>query len=101
MPTVPGTNESDQLMNDGGDATFLTHKGTELKADWDKDGSLPDPPNTTNSELECIWQLTEEMATKGDLLTSRHQCERMLEARFLEHHAGIGRRFRRLERAVW
>ena len=24
MPIVPGTNESDWLMNDGGDATFLT-----------------------------------------------------------------------------
>ena len=61
----PRTNESDQLMNRGGDATFSTHKGTELEADWAKDGSLPDPPNTTNTEKKCIWQLNEEMARKA------------------------------------
>ena len=47
------------LVDDGGDATLLTHKGTVLEADWAKDGSLLDPPNTTNSELECILQLME------------------------------------------
>ena len=47
-------------MNDGGDATLLTHKGTELEADWAKDGSLPDPANTTNPEFNCILQLTKD-----------------------------------------
>ena len=28
------------------------------EADGTRDGSSPDPPNTTNSELECVWQLT-------------------------------------------
>ena len=102
MSTVSGTSESDQLMKDGGDATFLTHKGTELEADWAKDDSLADPPNTTNSELEGVWQLIGEMATKGELLTATINVnERMLEARSREHRAGIGPLLRCFERAVW
>ena len=50
----------DQLVDDGGDAAPLTHKGTKLEADWAQDGSVPDPPNITNSELECVLQLTED-----------------------------------------
>ena len=73
MPTFPGTNESDQLMNDGGDATFLTHKGTKLEADWAKvprtedmvtKGELrlkPDPTSIT-LELDLVFDALSELS---------------------------------------
>merc|ERR1712167_207042 len=46
----------DQLVDDGGDATLLIHKGKELEAKFAKDGSLPDPSSTDNPEFECVLQ---------------------------------------------
>ena len=47
--TMPGADGRDQSVDDGGDATFLTHKGKELEEKYAKDGSLPDPASTDNS----------------------------------------------------
>merc|ERR1712226_1444375 len=57
MLTWPGTDGCDQLVDDGGDATLLMHKGRELEAQFAKDGSLPDPETTTNPEFKCVLQL--------------------------------------------
>jgi len=57
MMTVPGADGCDQLVDDGGDATLLIHKGKEYEAQFAKDGSLPDPASTTNAEFKCILQL--------------------------------------------
>ena len=46
---VPEADGSDQLMNDGGDATLLMHKGKELEVKNAKDGYLPDPVSTNNA----------------------------------------------------
>jgi len=46
----------DQLVDDGGDATLLIHKGKEYEEKFAKDGSLPDPSSTTNPEFKCILQ---------------------------------------------
>merc|ERR1712107_23501 len=46
MMTVPGADGCDQLVDDGGDATLLIHKGKELEEKFAKDGSLPDPAST-------------------------------------------------------
>ena len=43
MLTVRGVDGRDQLAADGGDATVLMLKGTELEAAFAKDGTLPDP----------------------------------------------------------
>jgi len=56
MLTVPGADGCDQLVDDGGDATLLIHKGKEAEAKFAKDGSLPDPASTTNPEMKCILQ---------------------------------------------
>merc|ERR1719183_1393197 len=56
MLTVPGADGCDQLVDDGGDATLLIHKGKEVEAKFAKDGSLPDPASTTNPEMKCILQ---------------------------------------------
>jgi len=57
MLTVPGADGCDQLVDDGGDATLLMHKGTEFEAAYAKDGSLPDPATTDNAEFKCVLQV--------------------------------------------
>jgi adenosylhomocysteinase len=56
MLTVPGKDGCEQLVDDGGDATLLIHKGKECEEKFAKDGSLPDPNSTTNAEFKCILQ---------------------------------------------
>jgi len=56
MMTVPGADGCDQLVDDGGDATLLIHKGKEFEEKFAKDGSLPDPNSTTNPEFKCVLQ---------------------------------------------
>jgi len=57
MMTVPGKDGCDQLVDDGGDATLLIHKGKEYEEKFAKDGSLPDPASTDNPEFKCVLQL--------------------------------------------
>jgi len=60
MMTVPGADGCDQLVDDGGDATLLIHKGKEYEAKFAKDGSLPDPSSTDNAEFKVILQLLKD-----------------------------------------
>jgi len=60
MMTVPGADGCDQLVDDGGDATLLIHKGKEYEEKFAKDGSLPDPASTDNAEFKCILELLKE-----------------------------------------
>jgi len=60
MMTVPGADGCDLLVDDGGDATLLIHKGKELEAKYAKDKSLPDPSSTDNAEFKCILQLLKD-----------------------------------------
>merc|ERR1711904_642394 len=46
----------DLIVDDGGDATLLIHKGKELEAKFAKDGTLPDPASTDNPEFKCVLQ---------------------------------------------
>jgi len=56
MLTWPGIDGCDQLIDDGGDATLLMHKGREFEIKFAKDGSLPDPESTSNPEFKCVLQ---------------------------------------------
>merc|ERR1711939_267361 len=49
-----GADGCDQLVDDGGDATLLIHKGKEYEEKFAKDGTLPDPNSTTNPEFKCV-----------------------------------------------
>jgi len=60
MMTVPGADGCDQLVDDGGDATLLIHKGKEFEEKYAKDGSLPDPASTENAEFKVILQLLKD-----------------------------------------
>merc|ERR1711959_608486 len=55
-----GIDGCDQLVDDGGDATLLIHKGKEYEAAYAKDKTLPDPDSTTNAEFKCILQLLKD-----------------------------------------
>merc|ERR1711865_744754 len=56
MLTWPGADGPDQIIDDGGDATMLIHKGKEFEEKFAKDKSLPDPESTTNPEFKCVLQ---------------------------------------------
>merc|ERR1712086_682538 len=56
MMTVPGQDGCDLLVDDGGDATLLIHKGKEFEEKFAKDGMLPDPASTSNPEFKCVLQ---------------------------------------------
>merc|ERR1712086_218455 len=60
MMTVPGKDGCDMLVDDGGDATLLIHKGKEFEEKYAKDGTLPDPASTDNAEFKCILQLLKD-----------------------------------------
>jgi adenosylhomocysteinase len=60
MMTVPGKDGCDQLVDDGGDATLLIHKGLEFETKFAKDGALPDPNSTDNPEFKCVLQLLKD-----------------------------------------
>merc|ERR1712176_1051430 len=60
MMTVPGADGCDLLVDDGGDATLLIHKGKEFEDKYAKDGTLPDPASTTNAEFKCVLQLLKD-----------------------------------------
>merc|ERR1712070_763043 len=60
MMTVPGADGCDLLVDDGGDATLLIHKGKEFEEKYAKDKSLPDPASTDNAEFKCILQLLKD-----------------------------------------
>merc|ERR1712211_138817 len=60
MMTVPGKDGCDLLVDDGGDATLLIHKGKEFEEKYAKDGTLPDPSSTDNAEFKCILELLKE-----------------------------------------
>merc|ERR1711981_45771 len=57
MLTWPGADGPDFIIDDGGDATMLIHKGKEFEEKFAKDGTLPDPESTTNAEFKCILGL--------------------------------------------
>merc|ERR1711937_121225 len=60
MLTWPGKDGPDQIVDDGGDATLLIHKGKEFEEKYAKDKSFPDPESTSNPEFKCILQLIKD-----------------------------------------
>merc|ERR1712137_851749 len=60
MLTWPGKDGPDQIVDDGGDATLLIHKGKEFEEKYAKDKSLPDPESTSNPDFKCILQLIKD-----------------------------------------
>merc|ERR1712070_1185360 len=57
MLTWSDSDGPDQIVDDGGDATMLIHKGREYEATYAKTKELPDPATTTNAEFKCVLQV--------------------------------------------
>jgi adenosylhomocysteinase len=51
--TWPGHTGPNMILDDGGDATLLVHKGAELE----KAGAVPDPESTDSEELKVVLRL--------------------------------------------
>jgi len=47
----------DLIVDDGGDMTLLIHEGVKAEIAFEKDGTLPDPNSTTNTEFKCVLGL--------------------------------------------
>merc|ERR1712232_765264 len=60
MMTVPGADGCDQLVDDGGDATLLMHKGKEYEGKFAKGGTWADPASTDNAEFKVILEVLKE-----------------------------------------
>lgn len=52
------------IVDDGGDATLLVHKGYEAEEAYAKDGTLPDPGSTDVHELQVVLSLLREQLQK-------------------------------------
>jgi len=64
MLTWPGKDGPDLIVDDGGDATMLIHEGRKRETQYEKDGKLPDPAETTNAEFKCVLALIRESIKK-------------------------------------
>jgi adenosylhomocysteinase len=53
MMTWPGYDGPNMILDDGGDATMLLHKGVE----FEKSGEVPDPTSATNPEFAIVLGL--------------------------------------------
>jgi len=62
--TWPGADGPDLIVDDGGDATLLVHKGKEFEDQFAADGSLPDPATTTDAEYKCMLTTIRETIQK-------------------------------------
>merc|ERR1711907_644252 len=81
MLTWPGADGPDQIVDDGGDATMLIHKGREFEEKYAKDKSLPDPMSTNNAEFKCVLQIIRDSIPRDPTKWSRmsKQCKGVSE----------------------
>jgi adenosylhomocysteinase len=58
--TWPGAEGPNMILDDGGDATMLVHKGAE----YEKAGAVPDPSTADSEEFEVVLKLLQESLAK-------------------------------------
>ncbi|WP_327304092.1 adenosylhomocysteinase [Streptomyces sp. NBC_01298] len=64
--TWPGHAGPNMILDDGGDATLLVHKGVE----YEKAGSIPDPSTAENDEMRVVLELLHSTSLKWTELAS-------------------------------
>ena len=64
--TWPGEDGPDMIVDDGGDATLLIHKGYEAENAFLKDGTLPDPSTADNEEVRIVLQIIKDGLEAGE-----------------------------------
>ncbi len=64
--TWPGEDGPNMILDDGGDATLLIHKGVE----YERDGAVPDPSTAESDELRVVLEtLTRSLASDNQRWT--------------------------------
>jgi len=63
MLTWPGKDGPDMIIDDGGDATMLVHEGVKAEAQFEKDGTLPDP-ESAKGEFKCVLNIIKNSIPK-------------------------------------
>ena len=61
-----GEDGPDTIVDDGGDATLLIHKGYEAVNAFLKDGTLPDPSTADNEEVRIVLQIIKDGLEAGE-----------------------------------
>ncbi|MFD9308045.1 adenosylhomocysteinase, partial [Streptomyces sp. NPDC060048] len=64
--TWPDAAGPNMILDDGGDATLLVHKGVE----YEKAGSIPDPSTAENDEMRVVLELLHRTSLKWTELAS-------------------------------
>ena len=68
MMTWPGRDDGpNMILDDGGDATLLVHKGAE----FEKLGEVPDPGSASNPEFAIVLGLLQQDAARGPARSGR------------------------------
>merc|ERR1712050_544266 len=62
--TWPGADGPDLIVDDGGDATLLIHKGKEAEKKFAETGEVPDPSTTSNPEFKCVLTILKNSIAK-------------------------------------
>ena len=65
--TWPGQDGPNMILDDGGDATLLVHKGAE----FEKAGAVPDPDSTDTEEFKVILHAAPAHARRGPAASGR------------------------------
>ena len=56
----------DLIVDDGGDMTLLIHEGKKAEDRFAKDGTLPDPNVTDNSEMKVVLSIIRRLLESGE-----------------------------------
>jgi adenosylhomocysteinase len=62
VPGEHGVRGPNMILDDGGDATLLVHKGVE----YERDGEVPDPSTADNDEFRVVLELLDEVHAADD-----------------------------------
>jgi len=64
----PNGETANMILDDGGDATLLVHKGVECE----KTGTVPSPDSTDNEELKCVYGVLARMMEEDKQFWTKH-----------------------------
>ena len=90
--TWPGEDGPNMILDDGGDATLLIHKGVE----YERDGAVPDPSTAESDELRVVLEtLTRSLASDNQRWT---RCAAQIQGVTEETTTGVNRLYQLAER---
>ena len=91
-PLTSGSDGPNMILDDGGDATLLVHKGAE----YERKGEVPDPTSASNPELAIVLGLLNKTLREDPTKWSRMAAE--IKGVTEETTTGVHRLYQMLER---